>query len=99
MGKDKSEKKEKKRKADEGDNAPPPTEDVDMVGAPSVRVLTTDASVHGPTQPQPRKKSKKDKEIVIPLEDLSPIAQPLAQKKLVKKLHKTIKKGEVRFMY
>lgn len=40
------------------------------------------------------KKSKKDRdEIVIPLEDLSPIAHPLAKKKLVKKLHKTIKKG------
>lgn len=40
------------------------------------------------------KKEKKEKEeIVIPLEDLSPIAHPLAQKKLLKKLHKTIKKG------
>lgn len=40
------------------------------------------------------KKTKKEKEeIIIPLEDLSPIAQPLAQKKLLKKLHKTIKKG------
>ncbi|TFY83614.1 hypothetical protein EWM64_g406 [Hericium alpestre] len=38
--------------------------------------------------------SKKEKEeIVIPLEDLSPIAHPLAQKKLLKKLHKTIKKA------
>lgn len=27
------------------------------------------------------------------MEDLSPIAQPLAQKKMLKKLHKTIKKG------
>ena len=27
------------------------------------------------------------------MEDLSPIAHPLAQKKLLKKLHKTIKKG------
>jgi H/ACA ribonucleoprotein complex subunit 2 len=36
---------------------------------------------------------KEKEEIVIPLEDLSPLAQPLAQKKLVKKLHKTIKKG------
>ena len=42
---------------------------------------------------QSPKKSKKEKEIVIPLEDLSPLAQPLAHKKLVKKLHKTIKKG------
>ncbi|KAG2152248.1 RNA-binding protein [Suillus cothurnatus] len=39
------------------------------------------------------KKAKKEKEITIPLEDLSPLAQPLAQKKLVKKLHKTIKKA------
>ncbi|KAI0068851.1 L30e-like protein [Artomyces pyxidatus] len=40
------------------------------------------------------KVSKKEKEeIVIPLEDLSPIAHPLAQKKLLKKLHKTIKKA------
>ncbi|KIK06698.1 hypothetical protein K443DRAFT_247686 [Laccaria amethystina LaAM-08-1] len=38
--------------------------------------------------------AKKDKEeVVIPLEDLSPLAHPLAQKKLVKKLHKTIKKA------
>ncbi|KAI0677527.1 RNA-binding protein [Trametes maxima] len=43
---------------------------------------------------EPVKKAKKEKEeIVIPLEDLSPIAQPLAQKKLLKKLHKTIKKA------
>lgn len=28
------------------------------------------------------------------MEDLSPIAQPLAQKKMLKKLHKTIKKGK-----
>ncbi|GAW05355.1 RNA-binding protein [Lentinula edodes] len=40
------------------------------------------------------KKVKKERtEIVIPLEDLSPLAKPLAQKKLVKKLHKTIKKA------
>ncbi|KAF8974557.1 putative RNA-binding protein L7Ae [Flammula alnicola] len=40
------------------------------------------------------KKSKKEKdEIIIPVEDLSPLAHPLAQKKLVKKLHKTIKKA------
>lgn len=48
--------------------------------------------------PKKSKKDKKDKEkdkdeVTIPLEDLSPIAKPLAQKKLVKKLHKTIKKG------
>lgn len=30
---------------------------------------------------------------MIPVEDLSPLAHPLAQRKLLKKLHKTIKKG------
>lgn len=45
---------------------------------------------------QSPKKSKKEKEaITVPLEDLSPLAQPLAEKKLGKKLHKTIKKGQL----
>lgn len=44
------------------------------------------------------KKSKKVKkeeqgEIVVPVEELSPIAHPLAQRKLLKKLNKTVKKG------
>ena len=40
------------------------------------------------------KSPKKEKdEIVIPVEDLSPIARPLAQKKLLKKLQKTVKRG------
>lgn len=44
----------------------------------------------------PKKAKKKEREeIVIPLEDLSPLAHPLAHKKLLKKLHKTIKKGEL----
>ena len=38
---------------------------------------------------------KKDKEeAVVDLENLAPIAQPLAQKKLLKKIHKVIKKGK-----
>lgn len=37
-------------------------------------------------------KKGKDEPVVV-LEDLSPIAQPLAQKKLTRKLHKTIKRG------
>ncbi|TEB35839.1 L30e-like protein [Coprinellus micaceus] len=42
----------------------------------------------------PSKKSKKEKdEVTVAPEDISPIAHPLAQKKLVKKLHKTIKKA------
>ncbi|CAA7259787.1 unnamed protein product [Cyclocybe aegerita] len=43
--------------------------------------------------PKKAKKEKGKEEIVIPVEDLSPIAHPLAQKKLVKKLHKAIKKA------
>lgn len=41
------------------------------------------------------KKSKKEKKegFSIPLEELSPIAQPLAPKKLLKKIHKVVKKG------
>ncbi|KAI0307324.1 RNA-binding protein [Multifurca ochricompacta] len=32
-------------------------------------------------------------EITIPIEDLSPIAHPLAQKKLLKRIHKTVKRA------
>ncbi|KAB5595596.1 Patatin-like phospholipase domain containing protein [Ceratobasidium theobromae] len=40
------------------------------------------------------KKEKEEREsIVVPIEELSPIAHPLAGKKLVKKLHKTVKKA------
>lgn len=39
------------------------------------------------------KMKKAKEEPVVGLEDLSPIAQPLAQKKLTRKLHKTIKRG------
>ncbi|KAH9936955.1 RNA-binding protein [Amylocystis lapponica] len=82
MPKDKSDKKEKKRKepkdaADADESLV--VEDVEMGDAEVVK---------------PEKKPKKDREeIVIPLEDLSPIAHPLAQKKLLKKLHKTIRKA------
>ncbi|KAJ6539352.1 50S ribosomal protein L30e-like protein [Mycena capillaripes] len=74
MPKDKTEKKEKKRKDAEVEDG-----DVEMVAA---------------DEPKSPKKVKKEKEeIVIPIEDLSPLAHPLAQKKLLKKLHKTIKKA------
>ncbi|KAI0254390.1 putative RNA-binding protein L7Ae [Lactifluus subvellereus] len=48
------------------------------------------AAVEEDTAKSPKK--EKD-EIVIPVEDLSPIAHPLAQKKLLKKLQKTIKRA------
>ncbi|KAJ7433850.1 RNA-binding protein [Mycena galericulata] len=74
MTKDKSEKKDKKRKEAEVEDG-----DVEMAAA---------------DEPKSPKKVKKEKEeIVIPIEDLSPLAHPLAQKKLLKKLHKTIKKA------
>ncbi|KAI9448201.1 50S ribosomal protein L30e-like protein [Lactarius indigo] len=44
------------------------------------------------TVKSPKKEDERD-EIIIPLEDLSPIAHPLAQKKLLKKLQKTIKRA------
>ncbi|KAI9000983.1 RNA-binding protein [Trametes punicea] len=84
MAKDKSEKKEKKKKetkevTENVKESIEVNEDVEMGDAELVKV---------------EKKVKKEKEeIIIPLEDLSPIAQPLAQKKLLKKLHKTIKKA------
>ena len=41
------------------------------------------------------KKEKKEKrgEIVVPVEELSPLAHPLAQRKLLKKLNKAVKTG------
>ena len=51
----------------------------------------TDLS-RGSSQKEKKPKKEKDEPVVVP-EDLSPIAQPLAQKKLTKKLHKTIKRG------
>jgi len=56
--------------------------------------VTGDIDMGDDTVEKSPKKSKKEKdEVLIPLEDLSPLAHPLAQKKLVKKLHKTIKKA------
>ncbi|KAJ6613439.1 50S ribosomal protein L30e-like protein [Mycena sp. CBHHK59/15] len=75
MPKDKTEKKDKKKKdvKDEAADA-----DVEMVADEGK---------------SPKKAKKEREEIVIPIEDLSPLAHPLAQKKLLKKLHKTIKKA------
>lgn len=55
-------------------------------------------------QPQVAKKPKREKkekqgEIVVPVEELSPIAHPLAQKKLLRKLNKTVKKGMGSFIF
>ena len=47
----------------------------------------------------PKKVKKEKEEIVINLDELSPIARPLAQRKLLKKLQKTIKKGIVFFSF
>ncbi|KAI0832448.1 50S ribosomal protein L30e-like protein [Trametes gibbosa] len=85
MAKDKSEKKDKKKKETKEvtETVEEPTEVNDDVDMGDVELYV-----------QVRKKEKTEKEeIVIPLEDLSPIAQPLAQRKLLKKLHKTIKKA------
>lgn len=55
-------------------------------------------------QPQVTKKPKKEKrekqgEIVVPVEELSPIAHPLAQRKLLRKLNKAVKKGMGSFIF
>ena len=55
-------------------------------------------------QQQVTKKSKKEKkekqgEIIVPVDELSPIAHPLAQRKLLKKLNKTVKKGMGSFVF
>jgi H/ACA ribonucleoprotein complex subunit 2 len=56
--------------------------------------IVEDVEMADVDESQSPKKSKKEKEeIIIPVEDLSPLAHPLAQKKLLKKLHKTIKKA------
>jgi len=84
MAKDKSEKKDKKRKE---------THEVTETVTESIEV-GEDVEMGDAEVVKVEKKVKKDREeIIIPLEDLSPIAHPLAQKKLLKKLHKTIKKA------
>lgn len=43
---------------------------------------------------KPKKVKKEEQgEIVVPVGELSPIAHPLAQRKLLKKLNKAVKKG------
>ena len=85
MGKEKSDKKKKDV----------PQEDVEMLdGEERVSSLLSKLSSNLLNLQQASRKSKKEKgEIIIPLEDLCPIAHPLADKKLAKKLHKTIKRG------
>jgi hypothetical protein len=90
------EKKEKKSKVAET------VEDVEMEEAsPKVRLKPggsdfSDAGGDwlsgGLSQKEKKVRKEKDEPVVVP-EDLSPIAQPLAPKKLTKKLHKTIKRG------
>ena len=84
MAKEKSE-----RKTKEG------LEDVEMADVTEEKVsnLTPALDLIDHFLQSPRKSKKDKEEIVIPLEDLSPIAHPLAQRKLARKLHKTIKKG------
>ncbi|KAG7449184.1 L30e-like protein [Guyanagaster necrorhizus] len=70
-------KSEKKDKKRRESKVDPPAEDIEMA-APE----------------ETTKKHKKEKaEVLIPVEELSPLANPLAQKKLLKKLQKTVKKA------
>src|ERR1700723_1372817 len=95
MAKDKSEKKEKKEKKSK-ETTVQGDEDVEMVDTDlvKVRLLMSTQFITTHRRGQGERKAKKEREeIVTPLEDLSPIAHPLAQKKLLKKLHKTVKRG------
>jgi H/ACA ribonucleoprotein complex subunit 2 len=93
MAKDKSEKKKKHT----SEAAPAAVdEDVEMEGkevGDQFRLGQQQSNTRTQKTVKSPKKEERD-EIVIPLEDLSPIAHPLAQKKLMKKLQKTIKRGE-----
>ncbi|CAE6392229.1 unnamed protein product [Rhizoctonia solani] len=86
MGKtDKAEKKSKKEK-------PTVVDAVDEEG--DVSMTVQEAAGVEVVKEKKSKKEKDEKElIVVPVEELSPIAHPLAGKKLVKKLHKTVKKA------
>ncbi|OCB84829.1 L30e-like protein [Sanghuangporus baumii] len=78
----KSEKKEHKKRKDRSDDAGDTT-------AGDISMAVSDV-----LQERPAKKSKKEKdEVVIDVKELSPIARPLAERKLLKKLHKVIKKA------
>jgi H/ACA ribonucleoprotein complex subunit 2 len=44
-------------------------------------------------------KKEEQGEIVVPAEELSPIAHPLAQRKPLRKLNKTVKKGADSFIF
>jgi H/ACA ribonucleoprotein complex subunit 2 len=83
------EKKEKKSKTLESG-----LEDVQMGDAAASKVGRLEIEATPGIDGFPQKKVKKEKEeIVISLEDLSPIAHPLAERKLTKKIHKTIRRG------
>jgi len=85
MPKDNTGKKSKREKR-------PIEADVDEEGDMSTAV--PEAAVVEVIKEKKAKKGKHEKEaIVVPIEELSPIAHPLANKKLVKKLHKTVKKA------
>ena len=90
MAKDKSEKKKKHTS-----EATPAVvdEDVEMEEKDVSDQYHLGQQSNTRTQKTVKSPKKERDEIIIPLEDLSPIAHPLAQKKLLKKLQKTIKRG------
>ncbi|KAG8681353.1 snoRNA-binding protein [Ceratobasidium sp. 394] len=85
MPKDESGKKSRKEKK-------PVEVDVDEEG--DVSMAAQEAVAVEVVKEKKSKKGKDEQEaIIVPIEELSPIAHPLANKKLVKKLHKTVKKA------
>lgn len=84
-----SEKKSKKQKVEVEEG----TADVDMDAPSAVNIFANALLPCTHVQQSPKKSKKERADVVISIEDLSPLAKPLAQKKLLKKLNKTIKKG------
>lgn len=51
------------------------------------------------TKKPKREKKEEQGEVVVPMEELSPIAHPIARKKLLRKLNKAVKKGASPFVF
>ena len=105
----KEKKEKKKKEVVQDAPAEVPTtdvpKDVEMENAEATKVEFSDFIRHcfdrsdswTPTLQVTKKPRREKKEeqggIVVPVEELSPIAHPLAQRKLLKKLNKAVKKG------
>ncbi|KZT62976.1 L30e-like protein [Calocera cornea HHB12733] len=94
-GKDKKEKKERKEKKEKKEKRAKTDEEV--LDAGDVTTITVDADMVDASfaegSPKKVKKEGKEDKVTVSIEELSPIARPLAAKKLLKKVHKTVKRA------